>query len=208
MLLLLYMEPREKLPKVKMSDEIQERANKILRNKCWYHTRDYQHRICNGKAIGYATGIKPKERNENRPKKVENGNRREHKPKAEMKELRQDVARAGNELYHRNQQREFTKKEKRVMIEFETKMIGKEATSKFLRILKEQWLDKLRYKKVQLEKYMKKRNWKKHHHVPARPKRIFLDSGSSGKAGRWNARDTEICWVLRRHLEAKQAKAK
>ena len=31
MLLLLHMVPREKLPKVKMSDEIQERANKILR---------------------------------------------------------------------------------------------------------------------------------------------------------------------------------
>ena len=75
-----------------------------------------------------------------------------------MKELRQDVTRAGNELYHRNQQRESTKKEKRVMKEFGTKMIGKEATSKFLRIVKEQWLDKLRYKKVQLEKYMKKRN--------------------------------------------------
>ena len=63
-----------------------------------------------GKAIGYATGIKPKERNENRPQKAEGGNRRERKLKAEMKELRQDVARAGNKLHRRMRQRKSTKK--------------------------------------------------------------------------------------------------
>ena len=41
-------------------------------------------------------------------------------------------------------------------------MNGKEATSKNLRIVKEQWLDKLRYKKEKLEKYIEKRNRKKH----------------------------------------------
>ena len=34
----------------------------------------------------------------------------ERKLKAKMKELRQDIARAGNELYHRKQQRKSTKK--------------------------------------------------------------------------------------------------
>ena len=70
---LLNMEPREKLPKVTVSDEIQERANKILR--LYLPTADTIPEITNivyamGKAIGYATGIKPKEGNENRPKKL------------------------------------------------------------------------------------------------------------------------------------------
>ena len=63
-----------------------------------------------GKAIRYATEIKRKEGNENRPKKAEGGNRRERKLKTEMKELRQDVARAGNELLQRKEQRKSTKK--------------------------------------------------------------------------------------------------
>ena len=48
------------------------------------------------------------------------------------------------------------------MKELGTKMNGKGATSKNLRIVKEQWLDKLRYKKVKLEKCIEKRNRKKH----------------------------------------------
>ena len=97
-----------------------------------------------GKAIGYATGIKLKEGNENRPKKAKSGNRRERKVKAEMKDLRQYVARIGNELHRRKQQRKSLQKQKRVMKELGTKMNGKEATSKNLRIVWEQWLDKLR----------------------------------------------------------------
>ena len=87
---------------------------------------------------------------------------RERKLKAEVKELRQDVARAGNELHRQKQQRKSTKREKRIMKEHGTKMNGKEATSKNLRIVKEQWLDKIRYKKVKLKKYIEKRNRKKH----------------------------------------------
>ena len=152
---LLHMEPTEKLPKVKMSDEIEERANKIL--YLYLPSADTIPEITDivyvmGKAIGYATGIKPKEGNENRPKKAQCGNRRERKLKAEMKELRQDVTRAGNELHRRKHQRKSTKKEKRILKELRTKINGKEATSKNLRIVKEQWLDKLRYKKEKLEK--------------------------------------------------------
>ena len=47
------------------------------------------------------------------------------------------------------------------MKELGTKMSGKEATSKNLGIIKEQWLDKLHCKKVKLEKYIEKRNQKK-----------------------------------------------
>ena len=71
------------------------------------------------------------------------GNRRECKLKAEMKELKQDVPITGNKLHHQKQQRKSTQKEKRIMKELGTKMNSREATSKNLRILREQWLDKL-----------------------------------------------------------------
>ena len=48
------------------------------------------------------------------------------------------------------------------MKEIGTKINGKEATSKNLRIVKEQWLDTLYYKKVKLEKYIEKHNRDKH----------------------------------------------
>ena len=114
------------------------------------------------KLFGYTTGIKPKEGHENRPKKAQGGNMRERKLKAEIKEMRQDVARAGNEFHRQKQQKKSTKKENRIMKELGTKINGKEVTSKNLRIVKEQWLEKLCYKKVKLEKYIEKRNRKKH----------------------------------------------
>ena len=43
-----------------------------------------------------------------------------------------------------------------------TKINGKDARSENLRIIKKQWLDKLRYKKVKLEKYIEKGNRKKY----------------------------------------------
>ena len=58
------------------------------------------------------------------------------------------------------------------MKELGTKMNGREATSKKLKIVKEQWLDKFHCKKVKLEKYLEKRNQKKHY-VLARPKILF-----------------------------------
>ena len=120
--ILLHMEPREKLPKLTMSDEIQERTNKILR--LYLPRADIIPEITDityamKKAIGYATGIKP------------SGNRKERKLKAGMNELRQDIARAGNELYRQKQQRKSTKKkEKRMMKELGTKMNGKEVHRK------------------------------------------------------------------------------
>ena len=136
-----------------------------------------------GKAIGYAIGIKLKEQNENRSKNVEGGNMRECKLRAEIKELRQDVARAGNELHLQKQQRKSTKREKRIMKELGTKMNGKEATSKKLRNVKEQWLDKFRYKKVKLEKFIQKCSRKKHNIMLQRDHKGFLTgSGSSENA--------------------------
>ena len=115
---LLHMEPREKLPKVIMDPEIQERSNKVL---CMYlPSADTIPEITDivyamGKAVGYAMGVRSKVR------KAEGGNRRERKLKAEMKKLRQDIARAGNELHCQKQQRKATKKEKEILREFEWK---------------------------------------------------------------------------------------
>ena len=97
------MEPREKLPKLTMSDEIQERTNKILR--LYLPRADIIPEITDiayamKEAIGYATGLKP------------SGNRKERKLKAEMNELRQDIARAGNKLYRQKQQRKSTRKKR------------------------------------------------------------------------------------------------
>ena len=57
--------------------------------------------------------------------------------------------------------KETTKKEKWVRKKLGTKMNSKKATSRNLRIVTEQWLDKLCYK-VKLEKYIEKNNQKKH----------------------------------------------
>ena len=175
---LLHMEPREKLPKVKMSNEIQERANKILR--LYLPSADAIPEITDivyamGKAVAHATGVKPKERNDNRTKKVEGGNRRERKLKAEMKKLRQDIAKSGNELHRRKQQRKATKKEKRIIIELKTK-IEKETTSRNLRTAKEQWLDKLRYKKIKLDKCIEKRRRKQDNLMFQRDQKSFFRS--------------------------------
>ena len=98
----LHMEPREKLPKVKLDAETHERANKIL--NLYLPNVDTIFEITDmvyamGKAVAYTLGVKPKEKSQRRAKKAEGGNRRECKLKAEMKRLRQDIARAGNELH-------------------------------------------------------------------------------------------------------------
>ena len=138
---LLHMEPREKLPKVTMDPEIQERSNKVLR--MYLPSADTIPEITDnvyamGKAVGYAIGVRSKENNGNGARKAEGGNRRERKLKAEMKKLRQDIARAGNELHRRKQQRKATKKEEEVLRELKTNMNGKEVTPNNLKMAKEQ----------------------------------------------------------------------
>ena len=78
-----------------------------------------------------------------------------------MKRLRQDIARTGNELHRQKQRRKATKREKKIINQLLASMDGKEVTSGNLRAAKEQWLDKLRYKKVKLDKYVEKGNRKK-----------------------------------------------
>ena len=53
------------------------------------------------------------------------------------------------------------KKEKDILRELKTNMNGKEVTPNNLKKAKEQWLDKLRYNKIKLVKFIEKRNRKK-----------------------------------------------
>ena len=57
--------------------------------------------------------------------------------------------------------KESNKREKEIINQLRASMDGKEVTSGNLRAAKEQWLDKLRYKKVKLDKYVEKGNRKK-----------------------------------------------
>ena len=52
-----------------------------------------------------------------------------------------------------------TKKEKEILKQLKVQ-VGKEVTSNSLKIAKEQWIVKLRYKKVKLEKCIEKRKRK------------------------------------------------
>ena len=68
---LLHMEPREKLLKVTVTDEIQERANKILRLYLPSADTipDYRHRICNGKSYWICNWNKIERRKSEQAKK-------------------------------------------------------------------------------------------------------------------------------------------
>ena len=71
----------------------------------------------------------------------------ENENEKEIKGLRQWIARANNKLFRKKVRRKATKKEKRILQQLKIQM-GKELTSNNLKIAKEQWTDKLRYKKV------------------------------------------------------------
>ena len=86
-------------------------------------------------------------------------NKREQKLKKEIKELRQIVAKMSNELYKRRQWRKATMKEKKINKELKF-LIEKDASTYNLRNAREQWLDKLRYKKVKLAKCEEKQRRK------------------------------------------------
>ena len=108
-----------------------------------------------------------------RKRTADGGNHRERKLKKELKELRQNIARASNEIHRRKQRRKAALKEKKILKELKEKM-HKEATTCNLRIVKEQWVDKLRYKKVKLEKYMEKRKRKLDNFMFQKDQRAFF----------------------------------
>ena len=56
-----------------------------------------------GKAIGYATGIKPNKGNENRSKKAEGRNRRERKTEGRNENERIPSSKAAKEIYKKRE---------------------------------------------------------------------------------------------------------
>ena len=94
--------PRHRLEKLKMTKSIEESAERILGK--YLKEVDEIPEIMDvvyamGKAIAEKIGITKKDRQQK--KKPGNGNRRGCKLKAEMKQLRQKIARIGNEIHRR-----------------------------------------------------------------------------------------------------------
>ena len=113
-----------------------------------------------GTAIGFKLGkLVEGDQSDRKKKSANGGNRLEWKLKKEIKELRQILAKTSNEIYRRRQRRKATKKEKEIIKELRV-MIEKDTTNYNLKNAREQWLDKLRYKKIKLAKCEEKRRRK------------------------------------------------
>ena len=76
--------------------------------------------------------------------------------KAELKRLRQQIARTSNEIYQRTQERKATAKEKELLNELKKLMGGVDQTTRKLKEYQENWIDKLRFKKIKLLKLIER----------------------------------------------------
>ena len=108
---MLEMHPREKLPKLKLTPDVEESTNRILDE--YLHGDENIPEITDkvyvtGMAIAIKSGIVQKQANYRRKNKSSNGNRRERKLKGEMKRLGQQIARTSNEKKESDSQREGT----------------------------------------------------------------------------------------------------
>ena len=164
---LFLMEPREKLPKIKLDNQLRDSANRVL--SIHLDGVDTIPEISDKVyAMGRAIGIKlGKLKNESQINKsdyrIKDGNRKVRKLKKEIKSLRQLVAKTSNELHRRKVHRKASQKEKSIIKELRERT-KKETTSYNLRNAKEEWLDKLRFKKVKLIKEEEKQR-RKHDNI-------------------------------------------
>ena len=102
-------------------------------------------------------GAGQKQRSGSRRQKAGGRNQQECKLNQEMKELRHGIARISNELNRRKSRRKASRKEKAIIQNLKTKLNINNLGSKKLRIVKEEWIDKLQYKKIKMKKYIE---WK------------------------------------------------
>ena len=113
---LTVMGPREKLRKLKMPAELQERTDSTL-GKYLRGVDTILEILDNvyamGKTVEINTGLLQEVSKGNSRQKPSNGNGRVRKMKREMKMLRQSIARAGNELHRRNKREKQQTKRKR-----------------------------------------------------------------------------------------------
>ena len=118
------IEQRERLMKVKLSEEIKQSANRTMAN----HLRDKNSlpEIAGVvHAMVRAVEIKLEIKRPLRKKKKTKENRTVKKMERHIKELRQLVERARNEIYRRKHWRKATHKEKRIMEELKRKANSK-----------------------------------------------------------------------------------
>ena len=160
---LLQTEPRENPPKARFDNQLKENANRVL--DIYLKEVDTIPEIRNkvyamGRAIGFKLGkLVEGDQGDRNKKNANGGNRREWKLQKEIKELHQIVAKTSNELYIRGQQRKVTKKEKGFIKELRV-LIEKDTTNYNMRNAREQWLNKLRNKKIKLARCEEKRRRK------------------------------------------------
>ena len=182
---LLQIEPREKLPKVRIDNQLKESANRVLGR--FLKEVDTIPEICDkvyamGRAIGFKLGtLVERDQADKKKGRAKGGNRRERKLKREIKESRQIVAKMSNELYRRRKRRKATNKEKTIIKELRV-LIEKEATNYNLRNAREQWLDRLRYKKIKLAKCEEKRRRKQDNIMFQRDQKGFFRTLEGEKA--------------------------
>ena len=173
-----HLEPRVKLPKIRLDDHTCKRGNKVLSQ--YLSEVDTIPEISDkvyamGKVIASSLGV-PTEVNikgGKRKAKCEGQHRRERKLKEEIKELRHMVSRTNNELHRRKQRRKATSKEKVILKELRNKS-RKDGTNSDLRNMKERWLDSVRYKKIKLQKCMEKRRRKQDNIMFQRDQKEFF----------------------------------
>ena len=137
---MLEMHPREKLPQLKLTPDIEENAIRILDE--YLHGDENVPEITDkvytvGKASAIKSGIVQKQANYRRKNKLSNGNRKERKLKAEMKRLRQQITTTSNEIYRRTQKRKATAKEKELLDELKELMGGVDPSTRMLKEYKE-----------------------------------------------------------------------
>ena len=140
-----------------LTDQSKISANKLLHTV--YRIKNTKPEITDkvyamGKAIDHKLGAGQKQRSGSRRQKAGGGNRRERKLDREMKELRQGIARISNELHRRKSRGKASRKEKAIIQNLKPKLNINNLGSKKLRIVKEEWIDRLRYKKIKMKKYI------------------------------------------------------
>ena len=136
--------PRNRLEKLKMTKSIEDSAKRILGK--YLKEVDEIPEIMDvvyamGKTIPENIGITKKDRQQQ--KKPGDGNRRERKMKAEMKQLRQKIARISNEMHRRKEKRKATKMKKRNLADLKKQMGGVTTTNAAFASYKEIWIDQL-----------------------------------------------------------------
>ena len=144
---MLEMHLSEKLPKLELTPDIDESANRIL-DEYLYEDENIPEITdkvyAMGKIIAIKSWILQRQANYCRKNKPSNENRGVRKLKAERKKLRQQTARTSNEIFQRNQKRKATANEKELLNGIKKLIGGVDPRTRIFKEYRESWIDKLR----------------------------------------------------------------